>query len=136
MKPLFFCSFLFLSLFFNTAYSQCNWEDLGRSDTNTIRNQAINYWDMALDANNHSYKSFGDGDENEKITVRKYENDIWTTLGTAGFSVGIASFVTIDVDNNNIPYVAYCDYEAGDKAIVKQFDGTNWVQVGSPLSTT
>src|SRR5690554_2994925 len=136
MKPLFFCSFLFLSLFFNTAYSQCNWEDLGRSDTNTIRNQAINYWDMALDANNHSYKAFGDGDENEKITVRKYENDIWTTLGTAGFSVGIASFVTIDVDNNNIPYVAYCDYGAGDKVIVKQFDGTNWVQVGSPLSTT
>src|SRR5690554_7136224 len=136
MKLIYLYSLLFSLGISNSYYAQCDWEDLGRSDTNTLLNQAVNYWDMTLDINNHSYKVFSDGAENEKITVRKYENDIWTTVGAAGFSIGQASYTSIDIDNNNVPYVAYCDYGNGDKAIVKQFDGTNWVQVGSPLSTT
>lgn len=127
---------LLVCLFFSvvSSFSQCNWENLGPSDTNTIANQGTAYSDLAINSNNHSYLVFSDAAESGKITARKFDGTSWTTVGAAGFSLGQAIYNSIAIDNNNIPFVAYCDLGDGGSVIVKKFDGTDWVQVGSNLS--
>ena len=54
----------------------------------------------------------------------------WQSVGTAGFSAGLADFTSLAVYNGT-PYVAYVDGANGGKATVMKFDGTNWVTVGT-----
>ena len=63
---------------------------------------------------------------------RNLDSADWLVEGNAGFSAGIASYLSLAVDNSGTPYVAYRDEGVGNKTTVQKFDGSNWVNVGSP----
>jgi uncharacterized protein YjdB len=50
----------------------------------------------------------------------------WGTVGTSGFSVGVATYCAIAIDSAGTPYVAYKDAGVSNKACVKKFNGTTW----------
>ncbi len=56
----------------------------------------------------------------------------WTVVGRAGFSIGEADSISLDIDSSGTAYVAYSDWGNGGKATVMKYDGTDWVAVGSP----
>jgi uncharacterized repeat protein (TIGR02543 family)/LPXTG-motif cell wall-anchored protein len=63
-------------------------------------------------------------------TVMKFNGTGWETVGTAGFSAGQATYISL-VFNGGIPYVAYQDSGNGGKATVMKFNGTDWEAVGT-----
>ena len=54
----------------------------------------------------------------------------WDTVGSAGFSAGMAEWTSLALAPDGTPHVAYVDRANGDKATVKKFNGTAWVTVG------
>jgi len=72
MKSFFFFSLLCIGLLTNNIiYAQCDWQDLGPSDTNTVRNEAVSFSDMALDNNDHPYTVFSDGRLREQLVFQR-----------------------------------------------------------------
>ncbi len=69
----------------------------------------------------------------EKMTVVKYADGAWSTVGSAGFSNKVArEYFDFDIDSKGGLYVAYADNEASPKSakVVKFSDGS-WSVVGS-----
>ena len=62
----------------------------------------------------------------------KYDagENTWEAVGTPGFSVGQADYVSLFIDQG-IPYVTYKDVANSEKATVMKYNGSNWVNVGS-----
>ncbi len=56
----------------------------------------------------------------------------WKTVGSPGFSAGIAGFTSLAFAPDGVPYLAYEDWGNSGKATVMKYDGSNWVAVGSP----
>ena len=54
----------------------------------------------------------------------------WDTVGTVGFSAGMADYTSLALDASGTPYVVYADAGNSNKATVMKFDGSNWVTVG------
>ena len=52
-------------------------------------------------------------------------------LGSAGFSAGVATYISLGIDFSGTPYVAYADAANGNKATVMKYNGSIWVVVGS-----
>lgn len=71
----------------------------------------------------------------EKITVKRYENGSWQTVGQAGFTgkafIGGYENVSLYV-NAGIPYVAYSDMDNSCEITIMKYDA-GWQQVGSTL---
>lgn len=116
----------------NFSNSQESWFPLGPDDFNQPTFGKVNYSKISHDNNNVPYIAFSDVFNNDKISVRKFVNNKWITVGSLGFSDGIASFISIDFDSNNIPYVAYKD----TSIIIKKFVGTSWINVGNSSAST
>ena len=55
----------------------------------------------------------------------------WITLGTSGFSVGIADYTSMAIDTGGTPYIVYSDEGIGQKASVMKYSGNSWINVGS-----
>ncbi|MBZ0099990.1 MAG: T9SS type A sorting domain-containing protein, partial [Taibaiella sp.] len=57
----------------------------------------------------------------------------WVLVGSPGFTIGNAPFISLAIDKNNVPYVAYLDASFWpSRATVMKFDGIQWVPVGNP----
>lgn len=65
------------------------------------------------------------------VTVMKYNGTNWVTVGSPGFSNGVAAFTSIAIDAHGVPFVAYDDGANGSKATVMKYNGSSWVNVGS-----
>ena len=65
------------------------------------------------------------------VTVMKYNGSNWVTVGSSGFSNGLAAYSSIAIDTSGTPFVVYDDGANGSKATVMKYDGSNWVTVGS-----
>lgn len=63
------------------------------------------------------------------ITVKKFNGTSWSTVGTGGFTSGIAYGLAVDPLTNN-PLVVTRDPGSG-KASVYKFNGTNWAALGA-----
>ncbi|MCA6423804.1 MAG: T9SS type A sorting domain-containing protein [Flavobacterium sp.] len=116
----------------NFSNSQETWFPLGPDDFNQPSFGKVNYSKITHDNNNVPYIAFSDVFNNDKISVRKFINNKWITVGSLGFSDGITTFISIDFDSNNIPYVAYKDTDIK----IKKFDGTSWISVGNTSANT
>ena len=116
----------------NFSNSQQSWFPLGPDDFNQPSFGKVNSSKICYDNNSIPYVAFSDVYNNNKISVRKYSNFKWTSVGSLGFSSASASSISIDFDNNNNPYVAYKDVDIK----VKKFDGINWIDVGNTSSNT
>ncbi len=130
-KTIIIITTLLLAILSLKSNAQCDVVPLGPDDKNQPSYYAANYSHSAVDNNDVIYVVYSDETVDNRITVRKYESELWTTVGTEGFSVGETKYNKIAIDNNNIPYVAFRDENNGGKATVMKFDGTNWVLVGA-----
>lgn len=86
----------------NFSNSQESWFPLGPDDFNQPSLGKVNSSKIIHDNNNVPYVVFSDVLYNDKITVRKYINNKWITVGSLGFSDGIATLISIDFDTNHI----------------------------------
>lgn len=60
----------------------------------------------------------------------KFSGSNWVAVGSAGFSDGVADYLSLAFDSNDTPYVVYGDFANSSKAIVKKFDRNNWITIG------
>jgi len=91
--------------------------------------------DIVIDSNNEMYISYRDGQNNNQLTVRKYNEtaNTWSNLVSTAVS-GTIFNSNICVDSNNTVYVAYRDITAGGKVSVKKFVNNTWSTVGPSYS--
>ncbi len=66
---------------------------------------------------------------NSDAAVGTYHVRTWEVVGTAGFSGGEVSYLSMAINSYGTPYVAYRD-EISQKAIVKYYTGTAWMTLG------
>ncbi|MDD2699530.1 MAG: ubiquitin-like protein, partial [Arcobacteraceae bacterium] len=113
-------------------YENSNWMTVGNVGFSV---GIVNNTFIAINSNDIPYVAYTDynsSDNSHKLTVKKYENSNWTTVGNAGFSLGDRVLdLSIAFDNNDIPYVAYGDSINNYKAYVMKYDSSSWTQVGT-----
>lgn len=83
-----------------------SWTPVGAG---VISSGAADYVSLALDSAGDPYVAFSDGDNAGKATVMTYTGtgpSGWTPLGTAGFSPGAASYISLAFSNAGTPYAA------------------------------
>ncbi|CDK99845.1 conserved protein of unknown function [Magnetospirillum gryphiswaldense MSR-1 v2] len=67
-----------------------------------------------------------------KLTVKKYTvADGWSTVGTAGFSPGEASFQSLAITSDGTPYIAFTDFGNNQKLSVMKYASGSWSLVGT-----
>jgi hypothetical protein len=124
--------YLFLILAFclsSIHLSAQQWQTLG---TGSFSTGVADYVDMAIHATTGEvYVTYSDGNNVDKIHVKRFDGTNWVTVGSAGFSAGAIGHQSIAFDNTGTPYVAYQDLSFSRKVTVQKFNGTNWVAVGS-----
>lgn len=77
-----------------------------------------------------AYQDFSD-QATGGLSVQKFSQDKWQTLGRAGFSGGEAHFIALAIDARGTPYVAFRDFaDRHNGASVFTFDGKVWQPVG------
>jgi hypothetical protein len=123
---------LFLCFFLNQASAQCTWEPVGNNDTSLLTRHQGNYASVVVDKFDSIYSVYSDVNLGNKLTVKKYVNGAWKTLGLEGFTSGATTFNSIQVSDSGVPYVAFVDIANGNKATVMKFNGSNWIPVGAP----
>src|SRR4051812_44435931 len=55
----------------------------------------------------------------------------WTNAGSAGFSAGGVTGLSMDIDAAGTPYVFYMDSANSRRGTVMKYNGTSWANVGS-----
>jgi hypothetical protein len=109
-------------------FNGTSWVDVGVPGFSAGQVQVFNI-SMALDGNGMPYVAYQDGNNSFKATVKKFTGSSWVDVGTAGFSAGSPSFITLKIDGSGTPYIAF--QEDNSKAAVKKFNGSSWVDVGT-----
>lgn len=114
-------------------FNGTQWVDLGASSPAIPAND---FFPLAFEGNTvyMAYSEPAHLANPQKLTVRKYNNGAWETVGNAAFSAAGANSTAMAIDNNKI-YVAYADASVLDKVTVKMFDKSNiaagWQTVGT-----
>ncbi len=107
-----------------------SWETVGSAGFSA---GVASYISLVIDSTDTLYIAYKDCGNAGKATVMEYDNDSdsWETVGSTGFSAGVALYETLALDSNDIPYIAYLD-EANDyKATVMKYEDSSWTTVGS-----
>ncbi|MGI4022440.1 MAG: MBG domain-containing protein [Janthinobacterium lividum] len=123
-------SVLLLLLFFAGKIQAQSWLPLGPDDNNQLSDGAVTYTNIVTDPDGVPYVAYSDGSNSGKATVKKFDGNNWTTVGSIGFSAGQAMEISLAF-NGTTPYITYSDVPKNGKATVMKFDGSNWVNVGS-----
>ncbi|MFC5471344.1 S-layer homology domain-containing protein [Cohnella suwonensis] len=93
------------------------------------------YISLSIATDGTPYVAYMDGANSGKATVKKYDSvsSAWVTVGSAGFSAGLAEYISLSIATDGTPYVAYMDRANSSKATVKKYDSVSsaWVTVGS-----
>jgi hypothetical protein len=88
---------------------------------------------IAVDQNGVPYIAFNNYDS-EKLSVMKYANGAWTSVGPAEITSTGADNICLKLNPSGTPYVLYRSngFSGGTdgKAYLMKFDGSNWVYVG------
>lgn len=115
-----------LSLIVELVIAQ-SWQVVGSAE---FSNGQATFTSVAIDGNNTTYVAYADGGYQDKATVMNYNGTNWVNVGSPGFSVGTAYYISLSI-LNNIPYVVYQDGGNSNKISVMKYDGINWVAVGT-----
>lgn len=96
-----------------------------------------NWQNLVIDPNDTLYVAFNDeGLPAGQGTVMKYDGTNWVSVGTPGFTPGIAHHSSFALGPNNTAYFSFADGTAASmsRAAVMKYDGTTWTSIGSNLS--
>jgi uncharacterized protein YgiM (DUF1202 family) len=116
---------------YNNVYklSGTSWQELG--DPGTLVNSSSNF-DLAL-SGGVPYYVFTDGQNGDRVTLRKYNGSAWENVGPAS-SVGIAPSLAFE---NGVPYIAYLsDIRVNVQKYVPAGGSTPSVQTGTVVNCT
>lgn len=109
------------------------WEDVGTAAS--INTGKFNK--LVFGPDGTLFLAYADYYVNEKITVRKFVNNIWTTVVTEGITPARVEEFAVAIAPDGTPYLAYPDGANDNKMSVLKYNGTNaWVNVGSAGFTT
>src|SRR5690606_35086241 len=90
---------------------------------------------IAVDKANVVYAAYQDSLQENRITVKRYNNtsSVWETLGSEGFSPSSAAFISITVDENNNPVVMYRDGSKSGRLTAKRENShtKGWETIGA-----
>lgn len=88
--------------------------------------------DMTFDGLSQPVVSYSDLANGNKVTVQVYDlqQQVWSTMGYAGFSDGAIKQTAVTFDGSNIN-LAYIDSIHHYKPAVKKYTGNNWVNIAS-----
>jgi Secretion system C-terminal sorting domain len=123
---------VYLSLLLLTVFSlgtmRAQWTNVGSPD---FTGKYAGSSSVAFDASGIPYVAFSDGSQAGKATVMKYSGGSWQVVGSAGFSVGSVTGLTLEL-RGSTPVVAFADAGNSGKATAMKLNGSNtWVNVGS-----
>jgi hypothetical protein len=113
------------------SYVNGLWQPVGG-----ILSTALVNGDICVDTSGLPCIAIRDGNNGQKLTVKRFDGTTWNLVGTAGFSDGQISAATISIDKGNNIYVAYSDAFYVNKVVVKKWDGVSWTNVGTPGFST
>jgi hypothetical protein len=117
----------------SSTTAQAQWSAVGSAG---ISPGGLSNWQhLVFDAGNTPYVAFNDeGLPAGQGTVMKYNGTSWVTLGSSGFTPGIAHHSSFALGTGNTAYFSFADGNNVSKAGVMKFDGTSWSNIGSSLS--
>lgn len=114
------------------------WSNFGKSDFPTGYLSIYDNKAIVVDGAGGLYATFEDESKNGKISVMTTNQNVqsgtfksWQNVGSVGFTLGVANFISLNIDSQNNKYVAFQDYTNGAKASVMKFDGTSWGYLGT-----
>jgi gliding motility-associated-like protein len=114
--------------FENDDFVQVGPADFGDIKYNNQENKAEKGFDIATNpVNGDVYFAYSDNSNSGKITVKMFDGSAWQTVGSNGFSDGVARIVNLKISPTGELYVAFRDAANFNRATVMTFDGTNWV---------
>lgn len=95
-----------------------------------------NWQHLMVDENNDLFISFNDeGLPSGQGTVMRYDGSSWVSIGTPGFTPGIAHHSWFDKGPAGTYYFSFADGNDMSKAAVMKYNGSTWNSIGSSLST-
>ncbi len=116
-----------------SKFNGINWETIGEPISGIIQS-------IAVDSNDIPYVTIFNGEPNAYyLTVQKYENNIWDTVGSVIDSPYYIPKAVITFDKNNTPYISYglsLSDLSQNEGYVKKFNGSAWDDVGSRILGT
>jgi hypothetical protein len=87
----------------------------------------VAYTSVAVDQSGIPYIAYEDLANNEAVTVKKFTAGSWVTLGTAGFSGGPSTYISLAIDSaSGTPYVAFQDSLNNVSVTVMKYTGSSW----------
>lgn len=118
-------------------YETGNWSDVGDTVFTIIPDGFRPHVDLDTDDQGSVYVLGIDVRDNYKTTVKKYINDEWEIVGTAGISnisgFGDSYFLSLDVVTQNEIYVAIKGSIIDDyKTEILHYNGSTWSTMGEP----
>lgn len=109
------------------------WVDIKKAGFSTAGVRIYDNKSIVIDSEGDLYVAFKDYGNKDKVTVmttadnlKSHNKASWQNVGTAGFTSGVANFISLNVDSQNNKYVTFQDYAKGAKASAMKFDGINW----------
>lgn len=101
------------------------------STLTTVSTMHISHPRIAKGPNNSIYVCYNDPINGDSLTVKKYDGNNWTTIGSPGFSHVSPIYHNFTVSPNGTPYVIYADPISSHNATVMYYNGNAWVTAGS-----
>ena len=132
-----------ISLYFTIAIFVLTSIRVSAQSWNYVGNHGISdafgwYTSIAIAPGGTPYVAYSDlsvAGNSGGVTVKKYSDTGWVTVGMQGFSSAgtsnIAETITMAIDASGTPYVAFRDGADSNKASVMRYDGSSWVYLGS-----
>ncbi len=101
------------------AYAAENWKDAEIGGIEGAQYATL------LNSNNTLYISYADSNHGGKVTVKKYNGNVWESVGSEGFSEGPTRYPSLAAVNGEL----YVTYLHNTNAVMKQYVGGSWETV-------
>ncbi len=105
------------------------WKDIGSVNNQPSQSEA-NRITSALDNNGVLYVAFAEVSNAQRGSVRKFENGIWSYVGSASFTNANCADFSLVFDSNNNPIIAY---SCQDGVYAQKFENGSWQLVGGSI---
>ncbi|MEO9805785.1 MAG: IPT/TIG domain-containing protein [Reichenbachiella sp.] len=113
------------------------WELVGTNGDDIAPGDTNGHHDMAVAEDGTVYVVYREVNNQDKLSVKKFNGITWELVGGQGISDGTLSSLPTIVAHNNTPYIMYTSFSntdpQDDGLRMKKFDGMNWVNVGNSV---
>lgn len=122
-----FLLFVLLITLSNTSFSQCKLKEVGaKSGLVGFSKQQLSE-SLVANSKGQVYLLYIDKEQNNKTSVKTYEDTSWVYAGNAGFSLPKISAAAIAIDSNNNIYVCYVDSLQPKIGYLTMLNGNSWL---------